>query len=100
MEAFLSAFFIKGRNVRVSAFLSLFDGKFQVSRTSWTDDFPYLFPELALIDKEISKRKPITGDRCKVAIHIIDESFPKRNVAVVGGKNKKAKIVDDDEDTE
>jgi hypothetical protein len=98
MEAFLRAFFVEGRNVRLSGFFSLFDGDFQISRKRFAEDFPYLFPELALINNEITRGKPITGDRCKVAIHIIDESFPKKNVVVVGGKNKKAKIVDDDED--
>lgn len=86
--------------MRVSSFISQFDGDFQVSRPRWEEDFPYLFPELASMAKEITPKKPITGDKCKVAIHIIDESFPKRNVVVVGGKNKKAKIVDDDEDNE
>jgi hypothetical protein len=98
MEAFLRASFVKGQNVRMDGFFSIFDGDFQIKQTQWNEDFPCLFPELGAINKTISKKNPITPDRCNEAIDFIDKCFPKTKVS--GNEScmsKKAKKVDDDD---
>lgn len=95
MEELIGAFFVDGRDIKMSTFHRDYDGNFELGRNAWHKDFEYRFPELANINSSLNMVKPITPDICKQANDIIDKCFPKKHMKVGNDesrKKKKAKI--------
>ena len=82
MEELIGAFFVDGRDIKMSTFHRDYDGNFELGRNAWHKDFEYRFPELANINSSLNMVKPITPDICKQANDIIDKCFPKKHMKV------------------